>query len=96
VLVVDRDDLAPRATALLAADHRVAVLAPGPVPPLPADVVVLDGPADSDEYARVLYARLREVDRRGVDVLLAVPPPDAGVGVAVGDRLRRAAGREHS
>jgi L-threonylcarbamoyladenylate synthase len=96
VLVVDRDDLAPRATALLAADQRVAVLAPGPVPALPADVVVLDGPADSDEYARVLYARLREVDRRGVDVLLAVPPPDAGVGVAVGDRLRRAAGREHS
>jgi L-threonylcarbamoyladenylate synthase len=96
VLVVDRDDLAPRATALLAADQRVAVLAPGPVPALPADVVVLDGPADSDEYARVLYARLREVDRRGVDVVLAVPPPDAGVGVAVGDRLRRAAGREHS
>src|SRR3954453_20790991 len=30
VLVVDRDDLAPRATALLAADQRVAVLAPGP------------------------------------------------------------------
>jgi hypothetical protein len=25
-----------------------------------------------------------------------VPPPDTGVGVAVGDRLRRAAGREHS
>ena len=96
VLVVDRGDLAPRATALLAADQRVAVLAPGPVPVLPADVVVLDGPADSDEYARVLYARLREVDRRGLDVLLAVPPPDAGVGVAVGDRLRRAAGREHS
>jgi L-threonylcarbamoyladenylate synthase len=98
VLVVDRGDLAPRATALLAADQRVAVLAPGPVPVpvLPADVVVLDGPADSDEYARVLYARLREVDRRGLDVLLAVPPPDAGVGVAVGDRLRRAAGRGHA
>ena len=92
VLVVDRDDLARRATDLLAADQRVAVLAPGPAPPLPADVIVLDGPADSDEYARVLYARLREVDRRGVDVLLAVPPPDAGVGVAVRDRLRRAAG----
>jgi L-threonylcarbamoyladenylate synthase len=92
VLVVDPDDLAPRATALLAAGQRVAVLASA-VPALPREVVVLDGPADSDEYARVLYARLREVDRRGVDVLLAVPPPDAGVGVAVGDRLRRAAGR---
>jgi L-threonylcarbamoyladenylate synthase len=93
VLVVDRDDLARRATALLAAGQRVAVLVPAAVPALPTDVVVLDGPADSDEYARVLYARLREVDRRGVDVLLAVPPPDTGVGVAVGDRLRRAAGR---
>jgi L-threonylcarbamoyladenylate synthase len=93
VLVVDRDELARRATALLAAGRRVAVLAPGPVLALPTDVVVLDGPADSDDYARILYARLREVDRRGVDVLLAVLPPDAGVGVAVGDRLRRAAGR---
>jgi L-threonylcarbamoyladenylate synthase len=93
VLVVDREDLARRATDLLAAGQLVAVLAPGPVPRLPHDAVVLDGPADSDEYARVLYTRLREVDRRGVDVLLAVPPPDAGLGVAVGDRLRRAAGR---
>ena len=92
VLVVDREDLAPRATALRAAGQRVAVLAPGSVPALAADVVVLDAPADSDEYARVLYARLRDVDRRGVDVLLAVPPPDSGVGIAVGDRLRRAAG----
>jgi L-threonylcarbamoyladenylate synthase len=40
-----------------------------------------------------LYARLREADRLAVDVLLAVPPPDAGVGAAVRDRLRRAAGR---
>ena len=96
VLVVERQDLAERATALLAAGERVAVLAPDPIPPLSADVVVLDAPANADEYARVLYARLREADRRGVDVLLAVPPPDAGVGVAVGDRLRRAAGREPS
>ena len=96
MLVVDRQDLAGRATALLAAGERVAVLAPDPIPPLPADVVVLDAPANADEYARVLYARLREADRRGVDVLLAVPPPDTGVGVAVGDRLRRAAGRGQS
>jgi len=96
VLVVDRQDLAERATALLAAGERVAVLAPDPIPALPADVVVLDSPANSDEYAHVLYARLRDADRRGVDVLLAVAPPDTGVGVAVGDRLRRAAGREHS
>src|SRR6266567_1142241 len=96
VLVVDRQDLAERATALLAAGKRVAVLAPDPIPGLSGDVVVLDAPGNADEYARMLYARLREADRRVVDVLLAVPPPDTGVGVAVGDRLRRAAGRGHS
>jgi L-threonylcarbamoyladenylate synthase len=94
VLVVAREDLADRAAALIAAGREVAVLAAGPRVPLPAAVVVLDAPADDDDYARVLYARLREVDRRGVDVLLAVAPPDAGLGAAVGDRLRRAAGRE--
>ena len=77
VLVVDRQDFAERATALLAAGERVAVLAPDPIPALPGDVVALEAPANADEYARVLYARLREADRRGVDVLLAVPPPDA-------------------
>jgi len=94
VLVVDRDELRARAGALIAAGQRVAVLATGAPADLPSDVIVLDAPRDADEYARVLYARLREVDRRGVDVLLAVLPPDAGVGVAVADRLRRAAGRE--
>src|SRR5207244_201420 len=57
VLVVERQDLAERATALLAAGDRVAVLAPDPTPALPADVVVLEAPTKADEYARVLYAR---------------------------------------
>jgi L-threonylcarbamoyladenylate synthase len=93
VLVVARADLDDRAATLLAAGQRVAVLAAGPPVPLPPEAVVLDAPADVDEYARVLYARLREVDRRGLDVVLAVPPPEVGVGAAVADRLRRAAGR---
>jgi L-threonylcarbamoyladenylate synthase len=93
VLLVDRDDIAARAAALVAAGQRVAVLAAAPPVPMPPDVAVLDAPADVDEYARVLYARLREVDRRGVDVVLAVPPLEVGVGAAVADRLRRAAGR---
>jgi L-threonylcarbamoyladenylate synthase len=93
VLVVDADELTARARALLDAGQRVAVLGTGALADLPPDVIVLDAPRDADEYARVLYARLRAVDRRGVDVLLAVPPADAGVGVAVADRLRRAAGQ---
>ena len=52
---------------------------------------VLTSPADVDEYARVLYARLRDADARGLDDLLVVPPPAVGLGAAVADRLRRAA-----
>jgi L-threonylcarbamoyladenylate synthase len=55
-------------------------------------VGVLDAPADVAEYARVLYRRLRDLDERGVDVILAVSPADTGdLGAAVADRLRRAA-----
>ncbi len=47
------------------------------------------GPAD--DYAHVLYDRLRQVDRLGADVVVVVPPPPGGLGDAVRDRLRRAA-----
>jgi L-threonylcarbamoyladenylate synthase len=40
----------------------------------------------------VLYARLRELDVAGVDVVIAALPPTAGLGEAVRDRLRRASG----
>ena len=42
-------------------------------------------------YAHDLYALLREADDRGLAVVLAVPPDPAGVGLAVRDRLSRAA-----
>jgi L-threonylcarbamoyladenylate synthase len=96
VLLVSRDELGDRAESLVAAGQRVAVLAAGPPSSLPDGVIVLDAPRDIDEYARVLFARLREADRSGTDVVLAVPPPDIGVGAAVADRLRRAAGRRNS
>lgn len=93
VLLVEFGELGDRAASLVAAGKRVAVLAPGSQPGLPEGTVVLDAPQDLEEYARVLYARLRDADRLAVDVLLVVPPPDAGVDTAVLDRLRRAAGR---
>ena len=57
---------------------------------LPASVLTMvAGPPE--DYARVLYAELRAADDAGADVVLAVPPPAVGVGVAVRDRLQRAA-----
>ena len=54
--------------------------------------MILDPPSDVEEFARVLYVRLREADQLDLDRLLVVAPPAAdGLGAAVGDRLRRAA-----
>jgi L-threonylcarbamoyladenylate synthase len=91
LVVVEPGDAAASAAGHLAAGARVALLAPAPAPVgLPAGLLVLDPPSDANEYARVLYARLREADRVGVDVILAVAPPDEGIGAAVADRLARA------
>jgi L-threonylcarbamoyladenylate synthase len=54
-------------------------------------VIELEPAGPPDDYARVLYDRLRQADRLAADVLLVVAPPSTGVGAAVRDRLRRAA-----
>lgn len=46
---------------------------------------------DVAAFARELYDRLRAGDEAGADAIVVVLPPDAGLGVAVRDRLRRAA-----
>jgi L-threonylcarbamoyladenylate synthase len=92
VVVVDRRAVGARAAGLLASGQRVGLVTLLPVPPdLPGGLRVLDAAADVDELARVLYARLRDGDRAGLDVVLAIAPPPEGVGAAVIDRLTRAA-----
>jgi L-threonylcarbamoyladenylate synthase len=91
VVVVDAGAVGARATSLLEGGTRVGLLAPVPLPEdVPAGVVVLESPLDDDDYARVLYTRLRDADRHAVDVLLVVAPRDTGIGATVADRLRRA------
>jgi L-threonylcarbamoyladenylate synthase len=91
VEVVTERSVAGRAAALLAGGAAVGVLAPRALDDLPEAAVELEPAGGPDEYARLLYGRLRQADRLGLDVLLAVPPAATGVGVAVDDRLRRAA-----
>ncbi len=90
LLLVGPDEVASRAAALKAHGQKVAVLAPEGVA-TPGDEGVFRLPADPDGYARGLYARLREIDGQGYDVIVAAPPEAVGVGTAVWDRLRRAA-----
>jgi L-threonylcarbamoyladenylate synthase len=92
VEVVAGADLSARAGELERAGERVGVLAGGEwALDLTPETVTLATPADADEYARVLYASLREADVLGLDVVLATAPAEAGIGAAVADRLRRAA-----
>ena len=93
VVLCSVDQVPDRASALVAEGASVGLLAPARIHGLPVEVTVLDAPRDAQDYARVLYARLRDADRAGLDVLLAVPPSEAGIGAAVYDRLRRAAAR---
>jgi L-threonylcarbamoyladenylate synthase len=52
---------------------------------------LLDVTTDLVAGARDLYVRLRDADRRGVEVLVAVEPPAVGLGHALRDRLVKAA-----
>ena len=82
---------AGRASELANSGSRVALMCEGPVPGAPAQAVVLGPMGDPDDYAARLYAAFRRADADGRDVIVAVPPPAEGIGVAVRDRLARAA-----
>lgn len=87
-----RAELGRRAGELLQQGSLPAILCPAPAPAdLPERALALEPPAGAEEYARVLYERLREADRLGATVILAVAPPPEGIGRAVADRLARAA-----
>lgn len=91
VEVLDAGSLPARAAEMAGRGGRVAVLAPDAVSPLPDSVLVLGPAGTPDAYAALLYAAFRRADAEGCEVILAVPPPAHGIGVAVRDRLARAA-----
>jgi L-threonylcarbamoyladenylate synthase len=95
VLAPDVDDARVVAEVAdhLVDDRGVGVLAPRRIEGLPFGAVELDPAGGPDDYARVLYSRLREADAREFDLLVVVPPPADGIGAAVHDRLARAAHR---
>ena len=56
-------------------------------------VEVLSASADLREAAANLFAALHRLDALGLDHIVAVRVPDVGLGLAINDRLRRAAHR---
>ncbi|MCY1043783.1 L-threonylcarbamoyladenylate synthase [Corallococcus sp. bb12-1] len=90
VVLAEPSDVSQRVEALRAQGLRVGVLGPASLS-LPGDVQRFDVPGEPAQAARVLYARLREADEQGHDVLVACLPLASGLGIAVRDRLSRAA-----
>jgi L-threonylcarbamoyladenylate synthase len=94
LVAVALDEVPAAVAAAIARGARVGVLAPAAAVALwPALTAVAHAlPDDVAGMARELYAALRDLDAAGVDVVIAALPPLAGLGEAVADRLRRAAG----
>lgn len=61
-------------------------------PPIRADRSILF--ADLASYGRGLFAAMRELEKLPVDVIIAQWPAESGIGLAIRDRLMRAAGIE--
>ena len=97
---------APRAEVLLTTERgaadaaadcrarglRIGLIACGEVAGLPDDVVRLLVERNLEKLAHGLYAALRTADELGLASVLVVPPAEAGLGLALVDRLKKAAG----
>lgn len=55
------------------------------------DTLYLSKSGDLNEAAKNLFTLLRQLDNMEVDIILAEPVPEVGIGKAINDRLRRAA-----
>ena len=80
---------APRARVLLAGDRDEAASILADLDT--GEVGIVIGRDDPGEYARYLYADLREADRTGATVVVAIVPRGGGLANAVTDRLTKAA-----
>ncbi len=56
----------------------------------PKNQIILSKSGNVDEAAQHFFAALRELDKKEIDVILSEFLPEAGLGKAINDRLRRA------
>jgi L-threonylcarbamoyladenylate synthase len=93
VILVDEADVVAETESAQERGYRVGVFLPPSQAGTPvkahAVVAVPESPA---EYARELYGFLRELDQRGCDLIIASLPEEKDLGLAIANRLRRAAG----
>ena len=84
-------DAVAKSTLTTYPDGEVGLISLASVPLPDARVIsLLRSPTEAD-LAQGLYAALRRADDLGMTAIIAVLPPDTGVGSAIRDRLQRAA-----
>ncbi|MBK3520522.1 MULTISPECIES: L-threonylcarbamoyladenylate synthase [Streptomyces] len=93
VVLVEPEKVVAEAEQAQELGHRVGVLLPAPFAGASVKTHVVETVPDSmADYARGLYGLLRELDQRGCDLIVASLPAEEGLGLAIANRLRRAAG----
>lgn len=92
VILTSLDDAQQHIEEWIQRGARVGLLASHRPTKLPDNVIWLSLASSIEEQAYELYHSLRQADHLGLEVLVAVMPEDLGIGRAVCDRLRRAAG----
>jgi L-threonylcarbamoyladenylate synthase len=89
-----RRKVAELVTVLRAQGKRVGVLALDGADYPGAEVVDLGPRSDLRRVAKSLFTAIRDLDERGVDVIVAEGVEERGLGLAIMNRLRKASGGE--
>ena len=93
VVLVEPEKVVAEAELAQELGHQVGVFLPAPFASTTVRVhAVVALPSSMAAYARGLYGFLRELDRQGCDLIVASLPEEEGLGLAIANRLRRAAG----
>lgn len=90
LVVCPPGEVGQKAQRLFDSGKRVAVMSPERGE-LPSGIAHFPIPPDPAGFARELYGTLRAIDEAGYEVIVAPEPPPEGIGMAVRDRLSRAA-----
>ncbi|MFJ9118841.1 L-threonylcarbamoyladenylate synthase [Streptomyces sp. NPDC102394] len=93
VVLVEPENVVAEAERAQALGHQVGVFLPSSYADaaLKAHAVV-PVPDSMAAYAQGLFGFLRDLDRQGCDLIVASLPVEEGLGLAIANRLRRAAG----
>ncbi|MEU3255690.1 L-threonylcarbamoyladenylate synthase [Streptomyces sp. NPDC006997] len=93
VVLVEPEKVVAEAELARERGHKVGVFLPASFAGTPVRAhAVVTVPPSMAAYARELYQILRALDRQGCDLIVASLPAEEGLGLAIANRLRRAAG----